>query len=250
MSMQPGWYPDPFSSGGYVRWWDGQRWGQSTAVAEGAATTTDPGSPVPLPPPMTAPLQPAPGAYQPGGYQPGASAAPLDTTGAPVALSNWGSRAAAKIIDWLIESVIAAPFVALLLRDSFMRFFDAIQALPADATQVPPSIITQFTNDITDHVLTITVVTVVVGFLYTVPQDAIWNRTLGKRMLGIRIRPKDVDGRLGWPRATVRWLVWIGLSLPLGGVLLLVDILFPLWDKPWRQAIHDKAAGTVVARLR
>ena len=244
MSMQPGWYPDPFSSGGYVRWWDGQRWGQSTAVADGT-TATDPGAPVPLPPPMTAPLPPAPGAYQAG-----AESLPLDSTGTPVALSSWGSRAAAKIMDWLIESVIAAPFVALMLRDSFMRFFDAIQALPDDATQVPPSVVTQFTNDITDHVVTITVVTVIVGFLYTVPQDAIWNRTLGKRMLGIRIRPKDADGRLGWPRATGRWLVWIGLSLPLGGVLLLIDILFPLWDKPWRQAIHDKVAGTVVARVR
>lgn len=247
MSMQPGWYPDPFSSGGYVRWWDGQRWGQSTAVAAG--TTTDPGAPVPLPPPMAAPLPPAPpyAAGYPGSY-PGA--APLDATGTPVVLSSWGSRAAAKIIDWLIESVVAAPFIAVLLRDPISRFVDAIEALPQDTTQVPPAVMQGFVNDITAQAGLVTVITVVIAFLYTVPQDAVWNRTLGKRALGIRIRPKDAEGRLGWPRAVVRWLVWTGLSIPLGGLLLLIDILFPLWDKPWRQAIHDKAAGTVVERVR
>ena len=246
MSMQPGWYPDPFSSGGYVRWWDGQRWGQSTAVAADSGTTTAPGVPVPLPPPMAAPLPQAP-AYSTVAAPP---SAPLDTTGTPVVLASWGSRAVAKIVDWLIESAIAAPFIAFLLRDSFVRFFDAIEALPADATQVPPAVVQQFTDDVASHVGLITAVTVLVAFLYTVPQDAIWNRTLGKRLLGIRIRRKDVEGRLGWTRATVRWLVWTALSVAFGGILLLVDILFPLWDKPWRQAIHDKAAGTVVERTR
>jgi uncharacterized RDD family membrane protein YckC len=245
MSMQPGWYPDPFSSGGYVRWWDGQRWGQSTAVAADTTTTTDLGAPVPLPPPMTTPL-PAVPAYPPGL----APENPLDTTGTPVVLATWGSRAIAKIIDWLIESVIAAPFIAILMRDSFIRFFDAIEALPTDATTVPPAVIQQLTDDVTSRAGLITAVTVLIGFLYTVPQDAIWNRTVGKRLLGIRIRPKDADGRLGWGKAIVRWLVWTALSVAFGGVLLLVDILFPLWDKPWRQAIHDKAATTIVVRTR
>ena len=35
MAMAPGWYQDPFSTTGYVRWWDGERWGASTALPEG-----------------------------------------------------------------------------------------------------------------------------------------------------------------------------------------------------------------------
>jgi len=248
MSMQPGWYPDPFSSGGYIRWWDGQRWGQSTlAPAVEAGAVADPAAPVPFPPPGVAPPPPPPPAFAP---TPGPAGLPLDTEGRPVPVASWGSRAIAKILDWMIESFIAAPFVLFVVRDSFLRFWDAVQALPTDTTTVPDSLVRQFTSDVTSQVTAITAVTVVVAFLYTVPQDAIWNRTLGKRLLGIRIRPKDVDGRLGWTRATVRWLVWTGLSLPLGGVLLLLDILWPLWDQPWRQALHDKAAGTVVARSR
>lgn len=243
MSMQPGWYPDPFSSGGYVRWWDGQRWGQSTAVTQAdAGTMTDPGAPVPLPPPAPAPMPP-----QGAG---GPAELPLDADGLPVPLATWGSRAIAKIIDWVIESVIAAPFILFVVRDAFLRFWDAVQALPADTVTVPPPVMTQLTTDVTAQLVPITVVTVLVGFLYTVPQDAIWNRTLGKRMLGIRIRPKVSDGRLGWLRATVRWAVWTVFAEAFSGLLLLLDILWPLWDRPWRQAIHDKAATTIVVRSR
>ena len=41
-----------------------------------------------------------------------------------------------------------------------------------------------------------------------------------------------------------------GGQLVIGFVFVLIDCLWPLWDKPWQQAIHDKAAKTVVVPKR
>ena len=35
-----------------------------------------------------------------------------------------------------------------------------------------------------------------------------------------------------------------------GGLFSIVDYLWPFWDKPWRQTIHDKTARTTVVPMR
>ena len=75
-------------------------------------------------------------------------------------------------------------------------------------------------------------------------------RTLGKRALGLRIRPLAADVPLTWGQVVVRWGVFEACSIVLGGLPLLLDCLWPLWDKPWRQALHDKTARTVTTKLR
>lgn len=63
-------------------------------------------------------------------------------------------------------------------------------------------------------------------------------QTLGKKVLGIRVvtleggRPPD--GR----EALVREAVYLALGY--------IDALWCLWDKPWRQCLHDKAVRTIV----
>ena len=238
MSMQPGWYPDPFSSGGYVRWWDGEKWGPSTVA--GAEPPAHPGGPAPMPPPP--PAAPA--------YPGGPDGTAVDDAGQTVALASWGSRAIARIIDSFIEGLLAMPFLAILLRGPITELIDAVRALPPNATTVPDSVMQSFTDSVVSSALLISLVSLTVGFLYTVPQNAIWNRTIGKRILGIRIRPRPRDGVLGWGKATVRWGAWTVFSLVLSGIPLIIDCLWPLWDKPWRQALHDKAARTIVVRAR
>jgi uncharacterized RDD family membrane protein YckC len=73
-----------------------------------------------------------------------------------------------------------------------------------------------------------------------------YGRTVGKRVLGLRVRPLAEDRKPRWGEAFLRSGV-MGLGYLVGGWLfLLLDGLWPLWDKPWQQAIHDKAARTVV----
>ncbi|WP_167738702.1 RDD family protein, partial [Streptomyces prasinopilosus] len=82
------------------------------------------------------------------------------------------------------------------------------------------------------------------GVLYEVLPTAKWGRTLGKKLLGLEVR--DIEGHdvPGFGAALRRWLVY---SIP--GVLVVgvVGVLWCLFDKPWRQCWHDKAAHTFVA---
>ncbi|RNL86491.1 RDD family protein [Halostreptopolyspora alba] len=85
--------------------------------------------------------------------------------------------------------------------------------------------------------------------------------TVGKRMLGLRVVRAADDGRTVPPAELaiiVRATVWAAPLLAswglvinlLSGVFWLGNVLWPLWDRPKRQALHDKAAGTMVAQLR
>jgi uncharacterized RDD family membrane protein YckC len=246
MSMQPGWYPDPFSSGGYVRWWDGQRWGPSQAAT--TATADQPATGTATQPPPPAP--PAPWG-EPGGQPPAyggpAYGAPAAQPVATFPLATWGQRAVAKIIDIVIETVLLLPFTVWLLWPAIRDFSDA---LPADGSLPSDEVLLAFQNEVVGLSLTLTLISTAITFLYEVPQNVRWGRTLGMRVLGIRIRPLAADVPLTWGQATIRWGAYAAGALVAGFLWTLVDYLWPLWDKPWRQALHDKAAKTVVVPTR
>jgi len=244
MAMEPGWYPDPFSSGGYVRWWDGERWGASTSVGTTAPSAGPPGAPVPLPPPP--PALPPPPAFPAGAYA-GAGYAAADPRIAGVLLAPWVSRAAARLLDSFLEGLLALPFMLWLVWPSVQRFVDSV---PADGSAPSQAAMTALQADLLSVSTSITVISVVVSALYQLPQNKAWGRTLGKRALGLRIRPLAADVPLSWGQVVARWGVFEACSVVLGGLPLLLDCLWPLWDKPWQQALHDKAAKTIVVRTR
>jgi uncharacterized RDD family membrane protein YckC len=71
-----------------------------------------------------------------------------------------------------------------------------------------------------------------------------WGRTLGKKVMGLEVR--DIEGHdvPEFGAALRRWLVY---SVPGLLVVGIVGIAWCLFDKPWRQCWHDKAAHTFVA---
>lgn len=73
-------------------------------------------------------------------------------------------------------------------------------------------------------------------------------QTLGKMALGIRVAMLESGavpaGSAGWSRAFVYSVsAWICCLWP-------VNVLWHLFDRPYRQCLHDKVAGTVVVSTR
>ncbi|MEW1863747.1 RDD family protein [Streptomyces sp. NPDC088194] len=85
----------------------------------------------------------------------------------------------------------------------------------------------------------------VAGVLLEVLPTARWGRTLGKRLVGLRVL--DIEAQLppGFGASVRRWLLRTVLNLLVVGV---VGVAWCLFDRPWKQCWHDKAARTFVAR--
>jgi len=85
--------------------------------------------------------------------------------------------------------------------------------------------------------------------VYYVAPVAVWGCTLGKWLVGTRVIGED--GRAcGWKRATIRGLVAAAADLLTQTAMVgLLDPMWLLWD-PRRQALHDRAAGTLVVSVR
>jgi uncharacterized RDD family membrane protein YckC len=103
-------------------------------------------------------------------------------------------------------------------------------------------------------VLMMIVVTTAVWFAYEVPSSANSGQTLGKRLMRIKVVRLEADERLGFGRAMRRWsrlglptLLWVCYGI--GFILQLLDCLFVAIDRPLYQALHDKAAATVVVQV-
>ena len=87
------------------------------------------------------------------------------------------------------------------------------------------------------------------------PASANSGQTLGKRLLGIKVVRLESEERLGFGRSLRRWSR-LGLPTLLWPLLRrracscrLIDCLFVVIDRPLHQALHDKAAATVVVQV-
>ena len=82
-------------------------------------------------------------------------------------------------------------------------------------------------------------------FIYFTYCHGKWGQTIGKRALKIRVRRAQQDSLLSYGAAFGRYatvFVFGIFTIP-----LLVDYLFPLWDRQ-RQSLHDKVASSIVVR--
>ncbi|MBT2443143.1 RDD family protein, partial [Streptomyces sp. ISL-36] len=84
----------------------------------------------------------------------------------------------------------------------------------------------------------------VLGVLYEALPTAKWGRTLGKKLCGLEVRDIEAHEPPAFGAALRRWLVYSVLGLLVLGIL---NVLWCLFDRPWRQCWHDKAAHTFVA---
>jgi len=255
-SPAPGWYPDPHVPQ-QMRWWDGSAWTEDTyertlPLDAGPGTPgggTGSGS-------GTGTTSPVPGAAQratQGTHTATTIGAPaLRFTDDGVPLAGWGRRALARILDGILVTmiglVVAFPATAEVLDVMRSELEESVRAAQAgtetsSALLVDPRLVTA--------VGVITLVRLLVSLAYEMG-FLLWRQaTPGKLLLGLRVRPWPVGGRLAPTMIARRWLAseaaW---SVPqIGTAYTLVDVLWPLRDHR-RQALHDKFAGTCVVQPR
>ncbi|MFI1362613.1 RDD family protein [Streptomyces griseochromogenes] len=152
-----------------------------------------------------------------------------------------GKRLAARLIDNLVLGAVTAaaavPFGA--------QVADHIQHKIDEAKLSGRTVTVWLLDGTTGTALGVVLAALLVfGVLYEVLPTAKWGRTLGKKLCGLEVRDIEAHEPPTFGAALRRWLVY---SVPgLLGIGIL-GVLWCLFDRPWHQCWHDKAAHTFVA---
>ncbi|WP_244905673.1 RDD family protein [Streptomyces qinglanensis] len=155
-----------------------------------------------------------------------------------------GMRLGARLVDLVLTLGVAAgaafPFVD--------RTIDHIDAKVEAVERAGVTQRVWLVDGTTGGYLALVVgVVLVFGLVYEVLPTARWGRTLGKKLFGLSVVNIEGYGKPSFGKAVLRWLVHGVLGLLVVGV---VNAAWCLFDRPWRQCWHDKAAGTFVAKGR
>ncbi|MEU5435626.1 RDD family protein [Streptomyces sp. NPDC020719] len=152
-----------------------------------------------------------------------------------------GRRLAARLVDTAVLGVAVAGLAVPL----GVQAADHIQEKIDTAKLSGETVTVYFLDGTTAGYLGIILgAFLVLGLLYEALPTAKWGRTLGKRLLRLQVRDIESHEPPSFGAALRRWLVYGVLGVLAVGV---VNVLWCLFDRPWRQCWHDKAARTFVA---
>ncbi|MFC7974642.1 RDD family protein [Streptomyces cinereoruber] len=153
-----------------------------------------------------------------------------------------GRRLVARVIDSVVTGALAGAAAFPFVTAALDHIEGKIEAARQSGTTVQVWLVDSTTSVQFGIVLA---VLLVIGLLYEVLPTAKWGRTLGKKLCGIQVRDIEAHEPPTFGGALKRWLVYGVLGLLAVGVL---NVLWCVFDRPWRQCWHDKAARTFVAR--
>jgi uncharacterized RDD family membrane protein YckC len=211
----------------------------------GVTTPSDPPPFTSTPAPQVPQQGPA-GAYEAYGppvypYPP----EPTSPAGAP--LAGFDKRLVAFLIDALILGGISAVILIPAYLCLFLSVLDPITTV--DGRQVEGEALDSgLVFTIVALIGVVSVLSLALSYVYHVELALRGGgQTFGKRVAKIRIAPLDPTAALTRTHLVIRYFTTVAFSAVFAGWL--VDGLFQLWDKPYRQCLHDKVAKTVVVRL-
>ncbi|EFL32452.1 LOW QUALITY PROTEIN: conserved hypothetical protein, partial [Streptomyces viridochromogenes DSM 40736] len=152
-----------------------------------------------------------------------------------------GKRLAARLLDTVVLAGLTAGAAVPLGIKAVDHVNEKI-----DAAKLSGETVTVWLLDGTTSVYLgiVLAVLLLVGVVAEVLPTVKWGRTLGKKLMGLEVR--DIEGHDApeFGAALRRWLVY---SVPGLLVVGIVGVVWCVFDKPWRQCWHDKAAHTFVA---
>ena len=240
--IDPGWYRDP-AAPDTKRYWDGQEWvGKPIGADE-----TPPAEPEPLPPPEPVePPQPRTELPQPPGPLGGRQFSPEQAQKllAGRVPANPGLRLVARLIDMAIVVVLNLIVNGWFLYQYVQELTPAVSAIMADPTVDPMTLISDRANRLQ---WVIVIIAALIWFAYEVPATVSTGQTLGKRLMGLRVVSIPMP-KLRYSMVISRWSLMLlpVVCFPFGVIVSVVDSLWCLHDKPFRQCLHDKSAMTMV----
>jgi uncharacterized RDD family membrane protein YckC len=264
---QPGYAPPP-SQPGYAQPSPGQP-GYAhpgyTAPPGQPGYAPPPGQPGYAPPGYAPPGYAPPGYAQPGYGQPGyGQPAPYGSPyqqypgtnygymGKDPSLAEWWQRLLARIIDGLVLSVLIIPlwipvFTSLVnkLRNISNQYGGNTNSPAAQAA------ISHVTGEFFGELFLVVIAGLAIAVAYDWLQHGLWGRTLGKRALGTMVVNASTRSKVSAGAAGGRAAVYVLPALVpiVGGLFALLNELWLVWDQQ-RQCLHDKAAQTVVVKVR
>ncbi|AWK08895.1 RDD family protein [Streptomyces spongiicola] len=152
-----------------------------------------------------------------------------------------GRRFAARLFDTAVLGALVGAATYPFVSAALTHIDEKIEAAKLSGETVTVWLI----DGTTGFHLGLSLITMLVlGTLYEALPTARWGRTAGKKLLGLQVRDIESHEPPSFVAALLRWLVHGLLGVLVIGVL---NVLWCLVDRPWRQCWHDKAAHTFVA---
>ncbi|MYX27327.1 DUF2510 domain-containing protein [Streptomyces sp. SID8381] len=152
-----------------------------------------------------------------------------------------GKRLAARLVD----SVVLGAVTAVAAVPLGVKAADHVDE-KIDAAKLSGQTVTVWLLDGTTaaYLGIVLAVLLLFGVVYEALPTARWGRTLGKKLCGLQVRDIEAHEPPAFGAALRRWLVY---SVPGLLVIGVVGVVWCLFDRPWHQCWHDKAAHTFVA---
>ncbi|MEU2159147.1 RDD family protein [Streptomyces sp. NPDC019396] len=152
-----------------------------------------------------------------------------------------GKRVTARLIDTVVLGAVVGAVAYPLVSRAVTHIDEKIEAAKLSGETVTVWLIDATTSLMFGLTL---IVLLLLGTLYEALPTAKWGRTLGKKLMGLEVRHIESHESPDFMAALVRWLVHGVLGVLLIGVF---NVLWCVFDRPWRQCWHDKMAHTFVA---
>ncbi|MFF3339005.1 RDD family protein [Streptomyces flavidovirens] len=150
-------------------------------------------------------------------------------------------RLAARLIDTAVLGAAVSAVAVPLVSATLAHIDEKIEAAKLSGETVTVWLLDGTTAGYLGIVLG---AYLLIGVVYEVLPTAKWGRTLGKKLCRMHVRDIEAHEPPTFGAALRRWLVYGLLGVLAIGV---VNAAWCLFDRPWRQCWHDKAARTFVA---
>ncbi|WP_405015500.1 RDD family protein [Kitasatospora sp. NBC_01539] len=159
-----------------------------------------------------------------------------------------GRRCAARIVDMLVSAVVAAAAGVPLAASAAAHVREKVEQARAASTLAGREVTVWLVDGVVIGKVGVLVgVLVVLGVLYEVLPTARTGRTLGKRLVRIRVVDVRRPGGGGRPPSSGRSL-WRWIVRQTAVLLLPLALPWVLLDRRSRRGWHDRAAGTRVVK--